>query len=73
MNEGFVIYLMARHRCTRERAIQRAEWIAKQNAERAKARKTKLESAQLLMPLDADSPGEEPADRFQVDDPTVNF
>lgn len=74
MMEGLIGHLMAKHRLSRERATKRAEWIVKQQAERAAAKKKKLASAQGLLPLDgADSPTEEAANNFESDDPTVNF
>ena len=64
--EGLIEFLMAKHRLTRERATKRAEWIVRQQAERAAAKKKKLESAQLTLPIDgAPADGEEPANRFE--------
>lgn len=70
--EGLIVHLMGRHHLTRERATKKAEWIIRGQAERAKARKVKLSTAQRLLPLDG-QPEEEPANRFEPDDPTVNF
>lgn len=66
-------FLKSKHGLTDQQAERRAEWIIRRKAEKAAEKKKKLEAAQLTLGLDGNGPGEEPANKFQVDDPTVDF
>lgn len=60
-------FLKSKHGLTDQQAERRAEWIIKTKAEKAAEKRKKLESAQLLMPLDG-GPTEEPTNKFETDE-----
>lgn len=63
--EGLIAHLMRTHRISREKAVKRAEWIVKNQAERAAVKKRKLEQAQLTLPIEGQADTEEPTNRFE--------
>jgi len=71
--EGLVKFFMARRKC----GLPKAQYLADQVIIKRKLeleRKTeKLEKAQLTLGLVDDMPKEEPTNRFEPDDPTVDF
>lgn len=70
---SLINYLVRKHHLTHGQAQARARKIFDARREAAAKKHIRLQKAQLTLGLDSLDPGEEPTDRFQVVDPTVDF
>lgn len=65
---GLIEHLQRTYGLTRERAESRAKFIIQKQAERAAAKKVKLASAQLTLPIEGQTESEEPTNKFESDE-----